>query len=675
MKTTIAIILFLLCISNSIAQNGTGQKAPSKGQKNANKGQYEENNSQKVHPYTIFIKTKEGFNILSDIDYIEREILLDTKQKGLKSYYLSVFKSALSPFNPADTAQIGGHIKYTTWGIKNGVYQEYEKDCRKGVSESSKMCKNAAFVYLIGVDSSGKTLRRSTHPDTISYYNDFKTRAIQRLQYMNVKTVVNPEYMQWRSKEIIHYLQAYDMLKTAEMLADQDVPGYSFTQTEKEQLEVIKYNLQRFARNIYQDADNLAGSLAFYRSNNHTIMSASALGLAAIVLNDCGHNGHKNNWHPKNWARVAHYKICYSMWDQTWYERLVTGGTMSKRDTIAGYAEGPKYFSYCFENAVPFFRAFSNYVPFDFEPRTYRYLVVNSMDVRNYNFDPNYLNLYEWYFRITQPDGYLPTYDDTRFNEKYGIFNVIGGVEPTNDYNFYSPSSYGSGVNLDADYLAYGMPQPNTIQDASHNVAFKASGDLILRTPYNVDKNNAHYIRIAGESSTAINGGNHEHADVSNFIITAGNEILALDPGYFSYDNRDLTNQANHHNVIFSKSILGAPDGPDPNTKPLEMGDILSVPSLSKSYILTHYQATDFTRNIEMYKVDNEHYYYVMNDFVNRYWEDPEKTYIWTLNANGNVDEGSCIQDTIYDSKVFWTHPCKKEVMFRVHGIYKALQQ
>jgi len=121
MKSFITSILLFFCISITFAQDGIGQKVPSKGQEKTNKGQYEESYNKKEHPYTIFVKTKNDFNLLAEIDNLERKIYLDTLRSGLKSYYVNLYKSAVTPFDPDDTLQIDGHIKYTTWEIRNGA--------------------------------------------------------------------------------------------------------------------------------------------------------------------------------------------------------------------------------------------------------------------------------------------------------------------------------------------------------------------------------------------------------------------------------------------------------------------------------------------------------------------------------------------------------------------------
>jgi hypothetical protein len=208
--------VFLLVLS-TYAQKGTGQKNPSRGQKKANHGQYIESSSLPMHPYTIFYKSKpEYFDLIKStkdmselktkmVEIIQNEI--ENIQNNVQStneyyteFYDNVYNSGVSVFNSNDSKDIGGHPN-------------------SGVSQSSKKCKNAAFVYLMGFDKDGETQNFRGESD----HSDFKSLAIIRLQYMNVEVRSTVGSLQWRTKEFIHYLQAYDMLKAAEILADAGV--------------------------------------------------------------------------------------------------------------------------------------------------------------------------------------------------------------------------------------------------------------------------------------------------------------------------------------------------------------------------------------------------------------------------------------------------------------------
>jgi len=93
-----------------------------------------------------------------------------------------------------------------------------------------------------------------------------------------------------------------------------------------------------------------------YQFNNHSIMTASALGLAAVVLND--HESIDPDRQPQNWINAGMWNLDNTLWMQ--------GGSyprVSEPDTLAGYAEGPAYFNYSFQNAFPFIRAMGNFLP------------------------------------------------------------------------------------------------------------------------------------------------------------------------------------------------------------------------------------------------------------------------------------------------------------------------
>ena len=86
--------LFLFNYAN--AQLGDGQKEPSKGQKKANKGQYEEADGVKEFPYTLFVKTKESFDIQIEISHIKNLILSEVE---FEKKFNKIFDSASVAFS------------------------------------------------------------------------------------------------------------------------------------------------------------------------------------------------------------------------------------------------------------------------------------------------------------------------------------------------------------------------------------------------------------------------------------------------------------------------------------------------------------------------------------------------------------------------------------------------
>ena len=74
--------------------------------------------------------------------------------------------------------------------------------------------KHAAYVYLMGFNQYGRMLRGTGNQLDKDTLEVFRTKALTRLISLDYG-VNKKDYVQWRSKELIQYLQAYDLLKAA----------------------------------------------------------------------------------------------------------------------------------------------------------------------------------------------------------------------------------------------------------------------------------------------------------------------------------------------------------------------------------------------------------------------------------------------------------------------------
>ena len=193
---------------------------------------------------------------------------------------------------------------------------------------------------------------------------------------------------QWRSKELIDYLIAYDLLRGA---------GETATS-----LAASQARIQAFAGNLYLQSTKPLFSLTFYSTvkNNHTLMTAAALGLAAVVLNDA--TSPDRNQQPASWAGAGLYNIDNVLWRDAQRQ--------SDSTQVAGYAEGPYYFKYAMLNCLPFFRAMGNFLP---DSRLAYTFGTTTRCIRNPYYDPKYCLLYDWVMAILMPDGRLPALEDS----------------------------------------------------------------------------------------------------------------------------------------------------------------------------------------------------------------------------------------------------------------------
>jgi hypothetical protein len=253
--------------------------------------------------------------------------------------------------------------------------------------------KNAAFVVLLGQQpaaSNGLTALSDAQRSTLVS----STRSL--LENLNPSVEVFATWAgatpytewQWRSKELIDYLIAYDLLRGA---------GESDASLRASQLK-----LQAFAGNLYRQATTPLLWVTFFGTikNNHTLMTSAALGMAAVVLNDASSTD--ANQQPTSWAGAGLYHIDNVLWRDAQRQ--------SDSTQVAGYAEGPYYAKYALLNCLPFFRALGNFLPDGSQAYTFG---GTTRHLRNPYFDPKYTRLYDWLTAIMLPDGRLPALEDS----------------------------------------------------------------------------------------------------------------------------------------------------------------------------------------------------------------------------------------------------------------------
>lgn len=570
------------------------------------------------------------------------------------------------------------------------------------ISPAASAAKNAAFAYLIGMDI--VTTNVEDMDDTKR--NAYRDRAISMLKNLNpqVQTIIGatPEVVRAlagaalispiftfyyglpiyygnlerhanRAAELIMYLEAYDMLQTAVklgVLKHHDNPGTNFIyDISQSDLEEIKDKLQLFTRNLILKADNLLGP--FSKKNNHSIRVASALGMAAVVLNDEGYFRLQRNWHPKRWGEWAHANIQRSLWNSG------LNSPMSNSDNpnySAGYAEGPHYFAYAMEYAIPFFRTFDNYVQNGDKNGVvyHNSYILGNYDTRNYlgpNSNHDYDNLFEWYHSILTPSGSAPTYDNTFTHRTYQMFWASVGKP---EFFTYRPEYIGKAIDLRADLVASGLVHtPNSsIQSDYFN---RESGDIILRTNTpSQSGRDAHYFRLNVEKGTAINGGFHEHRDAGSFVLGVGDttiegegyEALAIDPALIEYNERRAVNRGHHHNlitlnrsVLFNWNLLELYDEAGPTRKTTsEVNYITELPSETSIKIFTEYQSSDFDRIVTR-EVDGDNVVYVIDDKAEHDFG-YNKDFHWQLHGNGNTQSSPSSALLNSNDIAIWKYPC-----------------
>ncbi len=488
--------------------------------------------------------------------------------------------------------------------------------------ERGHIAKNASFIVLIEKKVSGGNvvdLPSSEKSELIA-----KTISILDSVNTNVEAFglsSGYEQWQWRTKEMIDFFSAYDLLRGAGV-ADS-------------LLTAAKSKLQTFAGNLYKEAavKQVFGFTFFsYVKNNHALMAAAALGFAAVVLNHA--TSADANFRPVNWINASMWNLDNVLWYDV--ERV------SEPGVVAGYSEGPHYFRYAFLNCLPFIRALGNFLPDN--SYTFSYLG-NSSSIRNPFFDPNYDLLYDWMVKIKMPDGRYPALDDSFINEAIPELALTGKskynwplyIENISASNSLSGQLSSSNTDMRANYIAANIPFAQTTEKPFQ--ALPAAGSLVFRSSWD---SSATYMHILAENGNAKSTGGHNHADVTSFIIYAHEQLLALDPGYVKYSRRDEVGNATNHNMILVNGAgppIGVPGNPNDADGFIE--NTFDTKMLDYGEARTFYLEANIVRKA-LFIRDK---YFVLCDFIN---SSAAHNFTWQLHGyglEGGTTEGVFVPD------------------------------
>jgi hypothetical protein len=396
--------------------------------------------------------------------------------------------------------------------------------------------KNAAFIYLMNVKISGKNLvsltqqeRDTTLSHCLRYLNNINT-AIDSITISNYNAY---DSWQWRSKELIDYLIAYDFLKGA------GVNNLLIANAKK--------RLQLFAGNLYKESNRFVviGNFWSLVSNNFTLIVTGALGTASVVLNDA--QSADSNYLPEKWIQAAMIKTDDALFTNAKRE--------TERNIMAGFAEGPHYLLYALAHYTPFYIALKNFIPDGTTSYTFASV---TKKIRHPYYDKAYDLLFEWLYKIRMPDGRVPAIEDSFIDEfisalsltgkeKYNILPTFNNLEPQQTKNFVS--SLNSADDVLANYLCMNYKSFNTnFNNDSLFSVMPVAGDVLFRSSWD---SNAVYMHVTSKYGTARTGaGGHNHSDELSYLIYAYGQLLALDAGYIQYNSRTLVCNSNNHNMI-----------------------------------------------------------------------------------------------------------------------------
>ncbi len=518
-------------------------------------------------------------------------------------------------------------IYQSLWGDVQGA-PPTDNTSTNGRRARATYAKNMAFVVLLGRQPGEQGL--AALPDGQRTALVANTRGL--LESINTAVEVfatasgTTPYTewQWRSKELIDYLIAYDLLRGAGETAASLAAGQA--------------KIQAFAGHLYQQATTPLGQYSFFGSikNNHTLMTAAALGLAAVVLNDASSTDITQQ--PASWAGAGLYPIDNVLWRDAQRQ--------SDSTQVAGYAEGPYYFKYAMLNCLPFFRAMGNFLPDGSRPYTFG---GTTRGIRNPYFDPKYALLYGWMTAILMPDGRFPALEDSYIDMGMPELALTGNGAYAKSMYFSKLSGTGLAsavaqlrdvtVDMRAAWLAAAVlptaqNQPAlTVLPGSGNLVFRAGNDSL-----------ANYLHVYGRGGLAqANAGGHSQGDAGSFIVHAQGQLLVLDPGYLSYARRAEVGQATNHNLVLvdgAGPAIGTPGAGSPAQSAVR--NAFQTPLLAYGEVTTAYQGADITRKALFVRGT----YYLLADAVRAA---AAHAYTWQLHGYG-LQGGTAATGTFADS-------------------------
>ena len=511
----------------------------------------------------------------------------------------------------------------TNQGLYAGLYAEVlrpapgDNTSSAGRRTRATFAKNAAFAVLLARQPTGTGLGPLPAAERTALVDASRT-LLESLNadvevFIDMRKGATPyTEWQWRSKELIDYLIAYDLLRGAgETPAD---------------LAASQARLQEFAGNLYQQATTPVPllNLSFYTSikNNHALMTAAAMGMAAVVLNEATSTDRTRQ--PAAWAGAGLYQIDNILWRDAQRQ--------SDSTQVAGYAEGPYYCKYALLNCLPFFRALGNFLPDARQAYTFG---TSTRSIHNPYYDPKYTRLYEWLTAIMLPDGRLPALADSYVDMAMPELALTGqpqfvrplalsGLTGTN-MNSLTAQLRDATVDMRAAYLAAALaPSPATVPTLT---ALPASGNLVFRSG---SDSLASYLHLAGRSGPAqASGGGHSQGDAGSFLLYAHGQLLALDPGYLSYNRRDEVGKATSHNLVLVDGA-GPASGSAGVTNSIggTVQHTLHTPQLSYGEVQTAYQGASLVRKALFVR----NAYYLLADDARAA---APRTYTWQLHGAG----------------------------------------
>lgn len=420
-----------------------------------------------------------------------------------------------------------------------GLGWDPDDDSIPAEREKSKAAKHWAFLYAIDRTVVGGAVVPFATPEARLAAGD---HARDLLVAMYTASRIGGEDGFDRdintSEEIVSYATAYDTLLGG---------GYPIS---PEDDAAIRANLIALTSDLHEDylgLDPFLGTSTVFLTNNHRTKSGAALAVAGIALAE--HTPAPGTdplgiAEPADWVAYGLAQV-----DRVLRFAYLTGD--------GAYSEGPYYSRYSGQNHLPLLLAVDRLVGGAPGP-------VFGLTQPNLWRHPLFALHQHWMVDTTLPDGSMAHLDDGNVGRSY-YYGMLSSFDEAPLFhwawaNGRSAFESDGSIDLAADQIvAYDDAIAAAAPDASPTSFWVEGGNAIFRSDWSRDgvvamAQGEH--GIANQFARDEQGigipvaAAHEQADPGSYLLYAFGEQLAIDPGYFTFPERDLVAQPRHHNVV-----------------------------------------------------------------------------------------------------------------------------
>ncbi len=516
----------------------------------------------------------------------------------------------------------------------------------------ARAAKSLAFLYAIDRTVAGGKVTPFDTPEARAAVGR-RAHDLLLAMYTRSRLAVPPPLGAWdrdisTSEELFQYATAYDALRGA---------GYDFGADNP----VIVEHIVDLASELYDNYvhPETAQNYALLHQNNHRAKTGAALVIAAVAVAEYDPPAGSDPRQVRDPAQWLAYGLDQA--DLIMRYALVTGD--------GAYAEGPFYFRYTSQNLLPFWRAWDRLV----DGATW---LADGIEVPSHWRHPLLARGVRWELDMTLPDGSLAPVDDGNPYRCY-YFGAAPSADPAATAwrwaNCPAPYDTDGNITLAPDAIVtFDDSVPPAPPEGSPTAFYVEGGNAIFRSDWSPDGVVA---IVQAEHDTASEFGrgrdgrglapeSHEHAEPGAFLLHAFGERLALDPGYFSFTDRQLVAKPQDHNVILVDGAgpvdyLGASInwtdllGRPPADGQATLSDTLDTDGLDAARVTSRYgqpaaASALFERRV-LFAADR---YLVLAD---RASSPVSHTYTWLLHGNGGGDSGGEFAATPSGGR--WTRP------------------